>query len=338
MNRLIVLLALLSSGLDAQPPLAGIEIYGARKVSRERILRAVGTKPGGALPKSKGAIEERLEALDGVVRARLEAYCCEQGRPVLYVGIEERGAPAFLYKAWPEKEIGLPAEIVSAWAGFTSALAQASAAGETAEDLSRGHSLMANLPARVAQERFIGLAGLHDALLRDVLANAFDPEQRAIAAYVLGYAADKRSVLNDLQSAMRDPAAAVRANAARSVRALAAYTPADPDKRVSVRPTWFVEMLNSIELQDRLEGSRALASFTEQPDEHLFIQLRERALDSLLEMAAWQHLPHALPAFLVAGRLAGWSDERLASAWSAGDRDASLSAISKSLRTKIKSR
>ncbi len=171
-----------------------------------------------------------------------------------------------------------------------------------------------------------------------MLANAFDPEQRAIAAYVLGYAADKRSVLNDLQSAMRDPAAAVRANAARSVRALAAYSPADPDKRVSVRPTWFVEMLNSIELQDRLEGSRALASFTEQPDEHLFIQLRERALDSLLEMAAWQHLPHALPAFLVAGRLAGWSDERLASAWSAGDRDASLSAISKSLRTKIKSR
>lgn len=338
MHRLIVLLAIVSSCLKAQPTLAGIEVYGARKVSREQILRVVGTRAGGALPKSKGEVEEKLEAIDGIVRARLEAYCCEQARPVLYVGIEERGAPTFQYKTWPEKEIALPEEIVSAWNDFAAALAQASAAGETAEDLTQGHSLMGNLPARVVQERFIGLAGLHNAPLRDVLANAFDPEQRAIAAYVLGYAADKQGILNDLQSAMQDPAASVRANAARSVKALAAYSPEDPEKRVIVRPTWFVEMLNSVELQDRIEGARALAAFTERPDEHLFTQLRERALASLLEMAAWQHLPHALPAFLVAGRMAGWSEDRLTSSWSTGNRDASLKEISKALTTKVKTR
>jgi hypothetical protein len=338
MSRLIFILVFFAACAQAQPVLAGVEIYGARKVSKQRILRVAGAKAGAPLPKSKGEIEEKLEAIDGVLRARLEAYCCEQGRPLLYIGIEERGAPAFQYKAWPEKEIELPGEIVSAWNDFTRALAQASAAGETAEDLSAGHSLMQNLPARVAQERFIGLAELHNATLRDVLANGFDAEHRAIAAYVLGYSADKQSILNDLQSAMQDPAASVRANAARALKALAAYTPEDPEKRVIVRPTWFVEMLNSVELQDRLEGARALAIFAEQPDENLFTQLRERALASLLEMAAWQHLPHALPAFLVAGRLAGWNEEKLASAWSAGERETALKEITKTLTSKIKLR
>lgn len=338
MSRLIFLLLIIAASAQAQPVLAGVEVYGARKVSKQRILRVVGAKAGDALPKSKGEIEEKLEAIDGVLRARLEAYCCEQGRPILYVGIEERGAPAFQYKTWPEKEIALPAEIVSAWNDFAAALAQASADGDTAEDLSQGHSLMKNLPARVVQERFIALAELHNALLRDVLANSFDPEQRAIAAYVLGYSANKQSILNDLQSALQDPAASVRANAARALKALAAFAPEDPDKKVIVRPTWFVEMLNSVELQDRLEGSRALAIFTEKPDENLFTQLRERALASLLEIAAWQHLPHALPAFLVAGRLAGWNEERLTSAWLAGGRDAALKEFTKVLTSKIKLR
>ncbi len=197
---------------------------------------------------------------------------------------------------------------------------------------------MQNLPARVAQERFIGLAELYLAQLRDVLANAFDPEQRATAAYVLGYAPVKRDVVGDLQSAMQDPAISVRANAARALKAIAAYTPENADLRVTVRPTWFVEMLNSVELQDRIEGLRAIAAFTEKPDEHLAAQLRERALPSLLEMAAWQHLPHALPAFLIAGRLAGWSEDRLTTAWASGNRDSSLKEITKALTAKPKAK
>jgi hypothetical protein len=333
-----VLLALVSVGLSAQPTLAGVEVYGARKIAKERIMRLVGATAGTQLPKSKGEIEEKLEALEGIVTARVEAFCCEQGRPILYVGLEERGAAAFQYKAWPEKEIELPQEITSAWGDFTAALARASADGDTVEDLSKGHSLMQNLPARVAQERFVGLAELNLAALRDVLANAFDPEQRATAAYVLGYAPVKRDVLNDLQSAMQDPAISVRANAARALRAFAEYTPEDPELRVTVRPTWFVEMLNSVELHDRVEGARALASFTEKPEEHLAAQLKERALPSLLEMAAWQHLPHALPAFLVAGRLAGWPEDRLTKAWASGNRDSALKEIAKALTAKPKSK
>lgn len=335
---LVASIVFLAVPLAGQPKLAGVEVYGLHKVSREKVLKVVGAAAGAPLPKSKGEIEERLEQVDGILRARLEAFCCEQGQPLLYVGIEERGASGFQYRPWPEKEIELPGEVTSAWNDFTSALGLASASGDVAEDLSEGHSLMANLPVRVAQERFLGLAELHFALLRDVLANAFDARQRSIAAYVLGYSAAKKEIVNDLQSALQDPDPAVRANAARALKALAAFSPGDPEKRPVVRPTWFVEMLNSVELQDRVEGARALALFTEKPDEHLYVQIRERALPSLLEIAAWQHMPHALPAFLVAGRLAGWSEEQLTSAWSAGNRDSALKSIAKSLTTKPQKR
>jgi hypothetical protein len=331
-------LCLLSIVAAAQPRLAGVEVYGLRKVSREKVLKLVGASAGDPLPRSKGEIEEKLEDLDGILRARLEAFCCEEGKPLLYVGIEERGAPIFQYRPWPEKEIELPGEVTSAWNDFTSALTLASAGGDVGEDLSGGHSLMENLPVRVVQERFLGLAELHYDLLRDVLANAFDARQRSIAAYVLGYSAAKKEVVNDLQSALQDSDPAVRANAARALKAIAAYSPEDPEKRPLVRPTWFVEMLNSAELQDRVEGSRALALFTEKPDENLFAHIRERALTSLLEIAAWRHMPHALPAFLVAGRLAGWTEEDLVSAWTGGNREAALRIITKSLTTKAQKR
>ncbi len=91
MTPLLVLLALIPTALTAQPILAGVEVYGARKIGKEKILRLVGASAGAPLPKSKGEIEEKLETLDGIVNARVEAFCCEQGRPILYIGVEERG-------------------------------------------------------------------------------------------------------------------------------------------------------------------------------------------------------------------------------------------------------
>ncbi len=69
--------------LFAQPKIGVVEIYGAGKVSRERIQKALGARPGDPLPKSKGDVEEQLEAVEGLVQARLEAFCCEGGGPVL---------------------------------------------------------------------------------------------------------------------------------------------------------------------------------------------------------------------------------------------------------------
>ena len=100
-------------------------------------------------------------------------------------------------------------------------LSQAARSDSLREDISRGYALAVDPATRLAQQRFIGLAELHLKELREVLRNAADPDQRAIAAYVVGYASDTKSVVSDLQYAMRDPNSAVRSNAARALNAIA---------------------------------------------------------------------------------------------------------------------
>lgn len=330
MKFFLVLFALLAP-IYAQPRVGFVEVYGNRKIPRDRILKVVGAKAGDPLPASKGQVEEDLEAVSGILRARLEAFCCEAGKPILYVGVEERGAPAFPYRDIPTEEIALAPEILSVYADFTAALNRAARDGDTGEDLSAGHSMMTNIACRVAQERFVGLATLHEEQLRRVLAGAADPEQRAIAAYVIGYAPDKKSVVNDIQQALRDPEDAVRANAARALKAIAVLA-RKPDSGIVLRATWFVEMLNSVTLSDRIEGSRTLLTMFDELTAQTVLQIKDRALLSLEEMAHWHHLPHALPAYLLLGRVAGIPETEMEQAWSRGDREEMLKRIEKSFR------
>jgi hypothetical protein len=318
--------------LSAQPKIGGIEIFGLRKVGLETIRRAMDLKPGDPMPRSKGGLEEKLAEIGGVVQAHVEAWCCEAGGVVLYVGILERGGTTFEYRLEPAAELALPGEIVAAYRDFTVELHRAVAAGETGEDLSRGHSLMANINCRVLQERFLGMAELHEAALRQVLRESADPEQRAVAAYVIGYAPLKRTVVNDLQLALRDPDASVRANAARALKAVAVLGESDPDLGIKVESTWFVEMLNSLVFSDRLEAARTLLRFTDKPGGSTFRHIRDRALPALLEMARWRQLEHALPAYLLLGRVAEVEEGELLKAWLGGEREKMIERLRRKLR------
>jgi len=42
---------------------------------------------------------------------------------------------------------------------------------------------------------------------------------------------------------------------------------------------------------------------------------------ALTEMARWKHLPHALPAFILLGRMAGRSESEIQAAWAKGERE-----------------
>src|SRR5262249_37438017 len=93
-------LLFLSSLLAAQtgvtlPRVGVLDYYGLHKVSPARIQRVLATKEGDPFPNSKGDVEERLEKIPGVVRSHLEAVCCDGGKAVLFVGIEEKGAAHF---------------------------------------------------------------------------------------------------------------------------------------------------------------------------------------------------------------------------------------------------
>ncbi len=307
--------------LGQVPRIGVIDFYGLRKLPEARVRSALGVSEKDALPRSKVDVEERLERIPGVVRARLEAVCCEGDRAILYVGIEEKGAPHFDYRLPPSSNTTLPPDLVETYRKFLEAFERVARSGTVAEDLTHGYSLMADPEGRALQEQFRAFAEQNVELLHEVLREAKDDEQRAVAAYVIGYAPKKRGVVNDLLYAMQDAHDDVRANAMRALGAIAVLAAREPDSDLRISPTWFIEMLNSIVWTDRQRAATALVNLTESRNPGVLEQLRERALPSLVEMAQWKTLAHALPAYLVLGRIAGWSDKDIQDAWSKGERD-----------------
>lgn len=333
--RFLLVLAFSLSFVWAQsggPKIGTIDFYGLRKVKEEALRKALTVKEGDALPRSKGDSEDALEQVPSVVSARLEAACCDEGKAILYVGIEERGAPHFTYNDPPAGLTKLPEEIHGEYTAFLASVGLAVRSGNTEESLAEGHSLMADARVRAHQERFIALAAEHLAKLREVLRGSVDEEQRAIAAYVIGYAKDKQEVLADLQYALRDPDDTVRNNAMRSLGAIAVLASREPGRKINVAPVWFVEMLNSLVWQDRQTAAMTLVTITERREESVISLLRERAIPALSEMARWKHLPHALPSFILLGRGAGIPEEEIQQAWKDGQRDQFVQRALKAIR------
>lgn len=318
----IALLLVFVSTAAAQPPRIGdINFYGLRKTTADKILSTLELKSGSALPPSKGDMEDRIEEIPGIVEARVEAVCCDRASVALFIGIEEKGAPHFDYRAAPAGNVALPQELMDTYHAFLAAVERAAQAGNTAEDLTAGHGLMAEPAARALQEKMAEFAAENVALLRDDLRTGSEPEERAAAAIVIGYAPNKLAVVNDLQYALQDPDPAVRANAIRSLKAIAVLAQKQPALGIKIQPTWFVEMLNSIVLSDRLQSADALVVLTDSGDLAALELIRERGLSSLAEMARWKTLRYALPAFLLVGRIAGMKDAEIQQRWQNGDRE-----------------
>jgi HEAT repeats len=327
-----LLLAMLTPAAEAQstpatlpsrgPVIGTLDFYGLRKVPEAKVRQALGVHEGDLLPPSKGDIEERLDALPGVVQAHLEAICCENGKIILYTGIEERGAPHFDLHEVPDGDAALPSEIDSAYRRFLEAYGEAARFGYTKEDLTKGYARSEDVTTRAIQEMFPSLVADHLAELRATLRNSSDEEQRATAAYVIGYAADQKSVVNDLQYALRDADPGVRVNAARSLIAFAGAG-------IKVEPTWFIEMLNSLSWTDRTRALAALQILTDARNPAVLDQLRERALPALVEMARWRTLSHALPAYVLLGRITGLSEKQIQDAWSGANRESVVTEAAK---------
>jgi hypothetical protein len=291
------------------PRLDTLDFYGLRKTTEAQVRAAVAVKEGDPLPSSKGDAEERLDQIPGVVESHLEAVY-DGGKMVLYVGLEERGAPHFDLREAPEGDMRLPDKISAEYRSFVEAAAAASRANITAEDLTQGQARSADPNTRKIQDRFPLFATEHLAELRDVLRNSSDEEQRATAAYIIGYAPNKLDVINDLQYALKDADAGVRTNATRSLVAIEVLAKLDPKLGIKISPTWFIEMLNSLSWSDRSRAVGALQILTDQPNSAILDQ-----------MAHWKTLAHALPPYLLLGRVLGLPEEEVKEAWTRGDRD-----------------
>lgn len=315
------------------PQIGLIEFYGVHKVPEAKIRQALGAREGDPLPPSKGDAEERIDKIPGIVESHLEAVCCEAGKMILYVGIEEKGAPHFDLRDAPEGDVQLPEDVTKTYRRFLAASEAGTRRGQTAEDLRQGHALSSDPATREIQEQFTPIVKDYLADLRHVLRDSGDEEQRAIAAYVIAYGEPKKLIVDDLQFALKDPDSGVRLNAARGLKALAVYTRLNAEAGFRIEGTWFIEMLNSLSFSDRQAALGVLQILTDGHDPSILQQLHDRALNSLVEMARWKSLSHALPAFLLLGRVAGLPDDQVQEAWNRGDRESVINQAIKKKRS-----
>jgi hypothetical protein len=326
-NLLVLLPLVVSSAAPAisvaqQMPAIGIvDFYGLRQLRDSTLRRVLGVASGDAAPDSAGraAAVRRLRAVPGVVDARLDVVCCHEEKSLLFVGILEQGASSPEFRPEPTGRERLPDEVLAAGRALDAAAQEAMEHGDFAEDQSAGHALMHYPAARQAQERFVDLADRHGPRLREVLRDASDAGQRALAAQVLAYAADKRGVVKDLVRAIGDPAEEVRNNAMRALALIAQLGERRPELRLEVPIEPFVAMVNSPVWTDRNKASFALMSLTETRDDRRLAAIRAGALSALVEIARWRSPAHALAGIFVLGRLAGMSDEASFKAAERGD-------------------
>jgi hypothetical protein len=323
-RKLALAATLVVSAAAQAPKIAAINFYGLRHQTEEKLLKVAGIALGAPMPASRGDLEDKLETVPGVVAARVEAVCCEGSGAILFIGIEERGSPHFDTRPAPGGSAVLPEDLVGDYRAYLIAVQRAAQRGAGAEDYSAGEPHIADPAAVEFEARFRRFAADSVALLRDVLRNTGDPEQRAVAASLIVYAPKKTDVLNDLQYALQDQDESVRANAARSLRAIAVLARKRPELGLKVSPTWFIEMLNSLVLSDRQQAAEALVILTDESNTAALEVMRERSLGTLIEMARWKTLRYALPAFLLVGRIAGILDADLHRQWQKGDRETAI--------------
>jgi hypothetical protein len=316
--------------------IAIIDLYGLSRVSADQVRQALTFKEGDTIslggderPAFLTASENRLALLPGVARARAEIVCCDQGRAIVYVGIEETGATTMHFRAAPLGAERLAADIVQSGEEFSKAFMIAVQRGDTEEDRSEGHAFARDPATRAIQERFVLYAKRDLPELRLVLRSSSNATHRALAAQVLGYAVDKQAVVEDLVQAMRDPSEEVRNNAMRTLLVFADTIPSENRSAPHI-PTWpFIEFLNSPAWSDRNKASGALVGLSASRDPDLLERLRKQAVTPLAEMARWKSAGHALAAFIILGRIAGYSDEAARALWDRGDREAVINAAIK---------
>jgi hypothetical protein len=324
--------AIIQATAQTMPPIGIIDVYGARHVPEGKIRETLQLKEGDPVPIQRGAVEQRFAAIPGISQAHLYAVCCDAGKSILYIGIEESGVRGLTFRDAPSGSSHLPDDVVQTGEALDRALMEAVRRGGADEDQSRGHSLARDPAARAIQEQFIQFAARDGELLANVLRTSSNAAHRARAAEVMAYATNKQAVVNDLVFAMRDPSADVRNNAVRALALIATFAQRHPELHLQVSWMPFIDLLNSPVWTDRNKASFALMQLTETKDPAPLKDLTARALPALVEMARWKSRGHALPSFVMLGRIAGMPDDAVFKAWEEGKQQLVIEAAKNTAR------
>jgi hypothetical protein len=308
-------------------PVGIINFYGLRQLSADQLRSVMTLKVGDSVTLGDHSfypvLKQELMGVPGVLGVTPAVICCDDNRAILYVGIEEENAPTMHFRTEPTGSSRLPPDALQTVAEFDQLMMKGVLSGHAEEDDSEGHALLHDAAARPVEDRLITIAQNDLTLLRQVLRDSADPEHRAVAALLLGYASDMQSVVPDLVYAMSDSSGGVRNNA---IRALLVFSSATKVKAPRVPYEPFIALLDSPVWTDRNKASGALLQMVRNRDPELLKMLRQHALPSLLEMAHWSSRGHAFAAFVILGVVAGVSDNDIYSDWSRNDLEPVIKA------------
>jgi hypothetical protein len=112
----------------------------------------------------------------------------------------------------------------------------------------------------------------------------------------------------------------------RALGLFAEFVRENPASHLSVPSAPFIDLLNSINWTDRNKSAAALLALTESRDSALLADLRQRALESLIEMSRWKSRGHAYMPFFILGRVAGMTEDAINAAWERKDPEAVIKA------------
>lgn len=294
--------------------IANIDFFGYGHLDVMKLRSVLPIHPGESIQQSdwttyRSKIDEAIRSQTGRPPTDVARLCCdENGNSMIYIGVAGTSSVKLQHKPAPTGEDRLPAAALKLSQEADEALNKAALAGRTQEDDSNGYALSADPELRAKELQIREFALANEALLRTVVSSSSNAEHRAIATQFLGYVNVSARQIADLTEAARDPDEGVRNNA---VRALGVIASSSQQRASMIRARPFIALLKSDKWVDRNKGTWLLINLTQSRDPKLLKQLRQEAMDALVEMARWQFAGHASFARRLLGRLAGIEEAKL---------------------------
>ena len=295
--------------------IGSIDVYGNRNISSDSILQFANIAEGDSISQQlllNRTIEKNIGRIAEVKLVKTAVICCDKkGNYHLFIGVAETDSTILFHRGAPNLRIILPEKYTNAYKQFHERLSDAIQAGQADEDWSNGHTLIHYPPARKIQDKYRNWAEEDFTMLSKVLRSSAYAEQRATAAQIISYHSDKSKVLPELIHAIIDESDEVRNNAVRALTVIAYYSTEHPEKRINIPYHPFIRLINSVVWSDRNKGLSVLMQLTKSRDTALLSKLKEISLPSLKEMAVWKSEAHAIPAYVILGRIAGMTEDQI---------------------------
>jgi len=313
-------------GGDAR--LGELEFFGHKGLDVDAVRSALPLREGDRFEPSAGlkrVIAERVVEVIGRGPTDVNFVCCDERQAwMVYVGLPGSSTTPVVYRPTPAGDTRFPPEIVRLRDELDDATMTAVMSGHGSEDDSQGYSLSSEPALRSKQMALRAYALRSERLIIDVLDRSSDTRHRAIAAEALGYARTSDRQIAALVHACLDSNDGVRNDA---VRALAVLARAKAAVARRIPAAAVIPLVASGIWTDRNKGIMLLDALTERRDPRLLRQLRDSALDSLIEMARWRSRGHAESARVVLGRIAGIAEPRLRQLVQDDQPEAIISAV-----------